>query len=69
MAKAKNKAVDAQEIIFQDRMKRFEVDLIELIKKYQVGIRPYIGKYAPQLEYIDLVELQKNQNEQKAEQN
>lgn len=63
MSIAKSKKTKETVVPFPDRVKTFETELIELIKKHQVGIRPELAsdrtKIMAVLNYIDLVEITK----------
>lgn len=62
-AKSKNKESAPATVVFADRVKVFETELIELIKKHQVGMRPELAsdrtKIVAILNYIDLAEVAK----------
>lgn len=61
MAKAKNKNKDTAVAVIdvKQRVKNFEADVLKAVQTHQVGIRPYMDKYGPKIEYVDLVELAK----------
>lgn len=66
MGKAQKKETKVVGNDFQARVKLFEAALIGLIKEHKVGLRPELSadrlKIAAVLNYIDLVELEKQQN-------
>lgn len=56
MAKAKNKSkAKGQDVpSAEDRIKSFEAAVVAAVQTYQIGIRPYMDKYGPKIEYVDL---------------
>lgn len=58
MSKAKNKTTQPALKSYEDRLVDFQAGMVKLVQDTQVGLRPYLDKYGPKMETVDIVQLE-----------